>query len=76
MPALSLTLPQNFHDDLHALASAAERAPEELILEALEHYLTVKKWQANELELALEEADAGGFAPDAEAREVLRSYHE
>jgi len=76
MPKMNLELPDDLHDALNALADRAARPREDLVLEAVEVYLGVKQWQRAELTLALEEADAGGFAPEAEVRELLARFRE
>lgn len=74
MHTVTIALSDESCAELTRLAQAARCAPEDLVEEALGHYLTVKQWQMNELELALKEAEAGGFASEAEVQQTLARY--
>ena len=59
---------------LDTLADAMDRDRSYLINEAVDAYLSVKQWQADEVNKAIAEADAGEFATDAEVSAAFDSY--
>jgi predicted transcriptional regulator len=61
---------------LDELAASADRDRSYLLSEAVEHYLDVRKWQIDEIEKAVEEADAGKFASEDEVRAAFDSFRE
>jgi predicted transcriptional regulator len=50
----------------NAMAEATGRTRSYLINQAMEEYIAREAWQIAEIRKGLEEADAGGFVPDAE----------
>lgn len=56
---------------LDALAKKQRRHRTQLIDEALENYIEIQKWQMQEIEAAIREADAGNFASDEEVHAVF-----
>jgi len=55
---------------LEALAKAMGCTKGFLVAQAVEAYLEVQSWQVEEIHRAIQEADAGDFATDEEAREL------
>jgi predicted transcriptional regulator len=51
---------------LDRFAAAADRDRSYLIKEAVDQYLELKQWHADEIRKAIAEADAAGFVPEAE----------
>jgi predicted transcriptional regulator len=59
---------------LDQLAQSMDRDRSYLINEAVDHYLEVKQWQVEEINKAIEEADAGHFASEAEVRAAFDAF--
>ena len=56
------------------LADSMERDRSYLINEAIDQYLEVKRWHAEQIELAIAEADAGKFASAGEVRAAFDTF--
>ena len=77
---LLMTKPVTFRMDdeklqvLDTLATAMDRDRSYLINEAVDNYLAVKQWHADEVKKAIAEADAGEFATDEEVCAAFDSF--
>lgn len=61
-------------DELDALAKAQNRPRSAVINDAVEAYISHKKWVANEIRLSIEEADRGEFATDEEVQAIFDKW--
>lgn len=59
---------------LDQFAANADRDRSYLIKEAIDHYLELKQWQADEVRKAIAEADAGQFVSDAEVEQLFAKW--
>lgn len=71
---ITLRVPAQVRDQLDKLAEATHRSKSYLAGEAIRQYLDLEAWQVGEIQQAIEEADAGDFASDAEVDAVVRKY--
>lgn len=71
---LTFRVPVEVKQQLDALAESTQRSKSWLAGEALKQYLDLEAWQIGEIRQALQEADAGDFASDAEIAAV-RAKH-
>ncbi len=71
---LTLRLNNNTKDKLDKLANATQRSKSFLAAEAINRYLEVEAWQISEIELAMNEADQGDFASEAEVKALASKY--
>lgn len=55
-----LRLPAPLQAQIGVIARQSERSEEAVIQEALEHFLDTYRWQQQQVEMAVSEADAGG----------------
>jgi RHH-type rel operon transcriptional repressor/antitoxin RelB len=53
---------------LNALAIAQHRSTTELLNHAIKNYIELQRWQMKQIDKALEAADKGDFATDAEVK--------
>lgn len=60
---------------LDHLAAVADRDRSYLLNEAVDRFLEVRRWQAEEIRKAIAEADAGEFATDDEVRAAYDAFH-
>ncbi len=56
---------------LDKLAGIADRDRSYLIKQAVSEYIALQRWQVEEIEKALQEADAGEFASEKEVKRVF-----
>jgi predicted transcriptional regulator len=66
MSVMSLRLPDEVEEQLVNLAKATGRTKSWLAGQAIQDYLAREAWQIAEIEQALQEADAGDFATEAD----------
>jgi predicted transcriptional regulator len=59
---------------LDKLAEVTERDRSYLIKKAIAEYIALQRWQIEEIEQALKEAEAGDFASDKEVRAVFNEF--
>ena len=71
---LTFRIPIEVKQQLDALAEATQRSKSWLAGEALKQYLDLEAWQIGEIRQALQEADAGDFASDAEIAAIQEKY--
>ena len=74
MSVMSLRLPDEIADTLTSLAKATGRSKSILAVDALREYLAREAWQIEEIQRALNEADAGDFASDEEVTALARKW--
>lgn len=61
-------------EQLDQFAAVADRDRSYLIKEAIDQYLELKQWQADEVKKAIAEADAGQFVPEAEIEKLFAKW--
>jgi len=61
-------------EQLDHLAEATHRSKPYLAREAIRQYLALELWQVGEIKQALNEADAGDFAPADKVAAVMQRY--
>ena len=59
---------------LDKLAEVTERDRSYLIKKAVAEYISVQKWQIEDIEEAIKEADEGKFASDKEVRAMFNEF--
>jgi predicted transcriptional regulator len=59
---------------LDTLGKHQDRDRSYLIKEAVASYISLHKWQIEEIQKAIAEADAGDFMPDKELKQMLRKW--
>ena len=62
---LSLRVPKETIEQLGQLAEATGRSRNFIAVQAMQDFIAREAWQVAEIRRAMEEADAGGFVPDA-----------
>lgn len=75
MSVMSLRIPDEIADTLASLAKATGRSKSYLAVDALRQYLAREAWQIDEIQKALEEADAGDFASDEEVSALAKKWN-
>jgi RHH-type transcriptional regulator, rel operon repressor / antitoxin RelB len=75
---MSTTMTLRLEDDVKArldkLADATQRSKSFLAAEAIREYVENNEWQIREIKAALKEANAGGFAGDAEVAALAKKW--
>ncbi len=71
---LTLRVTSSVKEKLDQLSESTHRSKSFLAAEAINRYLETEAWQIGEINLALQEADRGEFASDAEVAEVVKKY--
>ncbi len=61
-------------EQLDQFAAVADRDRSYLIKEAIDQYLELKQWQAEQVRKAIAEADAGQFVPEAEIEKLYAKW--
>ena len=59
---------------LNAYAARIDRPRSTLVNEALEEWLALQKWQLEEVEAGIAEADRGEFVSDEEIDKIVAKY--
>lgn len=72
---ISIRLEPAVKERLDRLADATHRSKSFLAAEAVRSFVEINEWQIQEIQAALQEADAGDFAKSAEVNKVLRKWH-
>jgi len=57
---------------LDKLAELTDRDRSYLIKQAVAEFISLQKWQIEEVEAAIVEADSGDFAPDRDVRQAFQ----
>jgi predicted transcriptional regulator len=71
---LTLRVSSEIKDQLGKLAEATHRSQSFLGGEAIRRYIDLESWQIAEIQQALNEADAGDFATEAEFDAVVKKH--
>jgi len=71
---LSIHLDDEVHRTLDVLATATKQSRSALAADAIRTYIDARDWQIREVVVALQEADAGDFATDAELNAFARRH--
>ena len=75
---MSTTMTLRLEDDVKArldkLADATQRSKSFLAAEAIREYVENNEWQIREIKAALNEANAGDFAGDAEVAALAKKW--
>jgi RHH-type rel operon transcriptional repressor/antitoxin RelB len=71
LQSVTVRLPEEDIAFLEALGKTQDRNRSYLIKEAVEEYIATHKWQIEEIERAIKEADAGDFLSEAETAAFL-----
>lgn len=71
---INVRLPANVYQQLEALAQATARTKSFVTVQALSTYLHEQSWQTQDIEAAMQEADRGDFASEAEVQAVFAKY--
>jgi predicted transcriptional regulator len=59
---------------LDAYAARVDRPRSTLVNQALEEWLDLRRWQIEEIEAGIADADAGRFASDEEIESIVTKY--
>lgn len=71
---LTLRVSAEIKDQLGKLAAATHRSQSFLGGEAIRRYIDLESWQIAEIQQAINEADAGDFATEAEFDAVMKKH--
>lgn len=74
LQSVTVRLPEEDIAFLEALGKTQDRNRSYLIKEAVEEYIATHKWQIEEIERAIREADAGDFVPENEMRRLIAKW--
>jgi predicted transcriptional regulator len=76
---MSTTMTIHLDDELErrldALSAATGRSKSFLAAEAIGAYVEAREWQIGEVQTALQEAETGDFASDADVAGLARKWH-
>ncbi len=71
---ISMRMPESLAEQLELLAKAMGRSRSFVAVEAIQAYVREQAWQVQEIQNALQEADAGDFAAEDDASGVIRKW--
>ena len=71
---LTLRVDSKIKKKLDKLAKTTRRSRSFLAAEAIREYVALNEWQIQEIEKAIQQADAGDFATDEEVEEMFRKW--
>ncbi len=71
---LNVRIPADLANQLDALTTTTGRNKSALAIEALARFVEVETWQIQQIKSAVEEADRGEFATDAEVNAFFAKY--
>ena len=71
---LTVRVSHKVKEQLEALAHSTKRSKSFLAAQAIASYVEQEAWQISEIEKAVEEANAGDFASDAEVDAVISKW--
>lgn len=71
---VTLRLDDVVKDKLEKLAESTHRSRSFLAAEAIKAYVDSNEWQISEIHSAIQEADAGDFASDAEVKAIFTKW--
>ena len=73
---VTVRLDENLKNRLEALSRGTKRSKSFLAAEAIAQYLEREAWQIDETQKALQEANAGDFATEAEVDAIFSKWSE
>ena len=73
---MTIRLDEEVRDRLDLLAGATQRSKSYLAAEAIRDYLETNAWQIAEIRAAIQEADQGDFATDADVEALASKWRE
>jgi len=71
---MTIRLKPDLKTRLDKLSAATNRSKSFLAAEAVREFIEVNEWQIEEIEKAVEEADAGDFASEQEVRVIVNKW--
>lgn len=71
---MTVRLESDLKDRLERLSASTHRSKSYLAAEAIREYVELNEWQTRETLTALNEADAGDFATDAEVEAIKAKW--
>jgi len=71
---MTVRLEDDVKDRLDVLAEATQRSKSFLAAEAIRAHVENNEWQIGEIQAALKEADAGGFASDNDVTALAKRW--
>jgi RHH-type transcriptional regulator, rel operon repressor / antitoxin RelB len=71
---LTLRVDTKLKKKLDKLAKTTQRSRSFLAAEAIREYVALNEWQIEEIQKAIQQADAGDFATDEEVEEMFRKW--
>lgn len=71
---MTIRLEDDTKDRLDKLAEATQRSRSFLAAEAIREYVELNEWQVGEIRAAIDEADRGEFASDAEVKSFFDGW--
>jgi RHH-type rel operon transcriptional repressor/antitoxin RelB len=71
---LTLRLDGTLRSELDKLATATRRSRSFLAAEAIRDYVALNRWQIDEIQKGLAEAERGEFASESELRRVAKKW--
>ena len=71
---MTIRLDDELKEQLDRLAAATQRSKSFLASEAIREFIELNKWQVQEIQEALKEADAGEFASDGEVKQTFTKW--
>lgn len=71
---LSLRVPQETIDKLGQLAKATGKSRNFLAVQAMQDFIEREAWQVEEIQVAIQQADAGNFATDEEVSTFFNKW--
>ena len=71
---MTLRIEPDLKDRLSKLASATQRSKSFLAGQAIHDFIELNEWQIQELQIAVNEADAGEFASSKEVKDIFDKW--
>ena len=71
---LTLRVDSKLKKKLDRLAKTTNRSRSFLAAEAIREYVALNEWQIEEIQKAIQQADAGDFATDEEVEEMFKKW--
>jgi RHH-type rel operon transcriptional repressor/antitoxin RelB len=71
---INVRVPESLYQQLDELARATSRTKSFVAVDALSGYLQAQRWQMEEIEAGLAEAERGEFATEAEVQAVFARH--
>jgi RHH-type transcriptional regulator, rel operon repressor / antitoxin RelB len=71
---MTIRLDDELKEQLERLAAATRRSKSFIATEAIREFIELNEWQVNEIQQALEEADASDFASESEIKQTFAKW--